>query len=756
MQGKPRSDSYRCSFIAGAMTPARCAILSFALSLALARISSAQGTASDADTSTSQSALTEVIVTAQKQNENLLKVPLSVTALGGNELQQMSVVTFNDLANHVPGLTLQDSGNGGVRPVLRGVSSFVGSPTVAIYVDDAPIQSQFGYEGTASGGSPEVRLLDVDHVEVLMGPQGTLYGGSAMGGAIKYVMDKPTLHGAQGSVRAEGSYLDSDTFGGEVAFAGSVAPVEGVFGASLSGLYRHDGGYIDQYDLATQSVINKNQNDQNTEAGRAAFLLVPAENWSAQLAVLYQRITFGAYNTYNSALGYPYMDNTQPENGSDTFYVPTLSINGKIGSFHLVSVTTYFDRDRLAHEDYSVALPNAIPPLAALVPILNHTDETTKNFSQELRLRYESETGRAGFVLGGFYFDSKLSEHQHTAGLPDESFLFFDQVSEVRDKEEAIFAEGYWRPWQPLNLTLGFRKSYLKSEFTEQPGQGPFANPPAEGERTDEPVTPKINVSYDLSPNGLVYAQAAKGFRTGQAAGPILSLCDAELIERGLGTEPGFGSDELWTYEVGGKGLLLDRTLQIVGSAYHTNWTRKPESILLLSCGTTVTANVGDVRINGAEFATTVLVSPRFTLDLDVAYTDAQYTNTSTTSGFSAGDPVPFVAKWAATASGNYRFNLFSWPWYARLDYVYRDKMPQGSQVPADRGTENAYSDAYNLFNIRVGAKVVKWDASVFVSNITNQHPIVSAYLWHPATLDADRITTIAPRAVGITVSRKF
>jgi iron complex outermembrane recepter protein len=726
-----------------------------ALMLSMMGTAAAQSTAASA--SPDQAApLNEIVVTAQKREENVLKVPLSVTAVSAEQLQQEGVVTFNDLADHVPGLSLQDSGGGGVRPVIRGVSSFVGTPTVAIYVDDAPIQSQFGYQGTASGGSPEVSLLDVDHIEVLRGPQGTLYGGGSMGGAIKYVMSKPPLEGYDATVRAEGSYMDSGSPGGEAAFKMGFAAVPGVVGISFSGLYRHDAGFIDQYDLATRSVINKNDNSSDTEAARIALRVDPAENLSVLAAVIFQRRTYGEYSTFNSALGYPYMDNTLPENGSDTFTIPSLTITDKIGPIELVSTTSYFDRNRQGREDYSVALPNELPFLAPFVPILNRANESTRNFTQELRLRYDADSGRAGLLMGVYYFKSRLSEYQNTTGLPDGSFTFFDQVNVIRDTESAVFGEAFWRPLEPLKLTLGFRKSFLSATLNQLPGEGPFTNPVATGRRTEQPFTPKINLSYDLTPNALLYVQAAEGFRTGEAAGPTLSICDAELVSRGLSTAPGFGSDQLWTYEAGGKGLLMNRTVEIMAGAYHTVWERAPESIFLASCGTTLTANIGDVTINGAEFESTIHVTPGLSISPSFSFSDAKYTNSSTTSGFYKGDPVPYVPRWTAAVNGRYQFTAFARPTYALVDYVYRDSMPQGSLIQADRSTESAFTSAYSLVNARIGTLINRCDVSLFATNIGNRHPDVSAFFWHPGTLDADRVTTVAPRTVGITLTRKF
>jgi outer membrane receptor protein involved in Fe transport len=719
-----------------------------ALVLGMTGTAAAQSSSGATSAPVETTPLTEIVVTAQKREEDVLKVPISVTAISADQLQRESVTTFSDLADQVPGLSLQDSGGGGVRPVIRGVSSFAGTPTVAIYVDDAAIQSQFGYEGTASGGSPEVTLLDVDHVEVLRGPQGTLYGGGSMGGAIKYVMSKPPLEGYDATVRAEGSYLDAGSAGGEVAFKTGFAAIDDVLGVSFSGLYRHGGGYIDQYNLGTRSVTDKNDNYTDTESGRLAVRADPTSNLSIVAAVLFQRRTYGAYDTFDSALGYPNMDNILPENGSDTFTVPTLTVTDKIGPVELVSATAYFDRDRQGREDYSVALPNELPFLAPFVPILNRSDESTRNFNQELRLRYDAESGRAGLLFGGYYFKSRLSEYQTTTGLPTQSYTFFDQVSVIRDTESAAFGEGYWRPIQPLKLTLGFRKSFLSATLNQLPGEGPFVNPPTTGKRTDQPFTPKINLSYDLSPNSLLYVQAAEGFRTGEAAGPILSICDPELIARGLSTTPGFGSDELWTYEAGAKGLTLDRTLEI--------WERAPESIFLASCGTTLTANIGDVTINGAEFESTYHVTSAFSISPNFGFSDAKYTNTSVTSGFYSGNPVPYVPRWTANVNGQYRFTAFALPSYLLLDYVYRDSMPQGSLIQADRSTESAFTSAYSLVNARLGASIAQCDVSLFLTNIGNRHPDVTAYFWHPGTLDADRITTIAPRTVGITLVRKF
>jgi iron complex outermembrane receptor protein len=720
-----------------------------ALSVAVGLAGAAQ--AQDNDGST----VDEVIVTASKREETLLKVTGSVSALTGEQLQRQGVNTFSDLISRVPNVSMQDSGGSGVRPIIRGVTSFVGSPTVGMYIDDAAIQSQNGYEGTASGGSPEVALLDIDRVEVLRGPQGTLYGGSAMGGAIKYVMKKPALSGFDAMIRAEGSLTEDGSPSGAVSFTTGFAPVEGKLGVRISGSYRHAGGFIDQYDLATAKVIDEDVDDQNIAVGRVAVRFDPSPDWSFVAAVISQRTEIGGFHTFSSGLGFRRFDNVTREDGFDRFTMPSLTINGKIGNLELTSATSYFDRFRQQHEDYSVVIPQAIPIAAGFVPMQNQSNRGLKRFSQELRVRYDLESGRAGVVLGVYFSDTRTDAHQILTGLGGAALLF-DQVTKGDLRETALFGEAFFRPIDSVKLTVGLRQSDIKNGFDQRQGSGPFAGGPSQGERDETPLTPKYNITWDVNDDALVYAQAAKGFRPGGAAGLISELCAPELEARGLSAAPGFDSDELWTYEAGAKGRFADRKATFAASVFQTKWSKKPEAVFLSSCGETLNFNVGEVTINGAELETTFQVTPQLTLSGAVGYTNTEFDNSNPDAGFNVGDPVPFAPKWSFSASAQYRFQVMEHDAYARLDYVFRDKALQGSLIQANRSTELAYSDRYSVVNARLGVNFGDWDAEVFADNIGNEHPVASAYIWHPATLDADRITTIRPRTVGASISRKF
>jgi iron complex outermembrane recepter protein len=320
-----------------------------------------------ADTATATehaSGLQEVVVTATRHEESLSKVPISVTALTQDSMDQLGIKDFQDVARFTPGVNIDNSGTNAIS--IRGISSSGGAGTTGIYIDDTPIQMR------SLGFNPDDTLpktFDLQRVEVLRGPQGTLFGAGAEGGAVRYILTQPSTTTADTYVRSELSYTQYGQPSGEFGIARGQPIVDGTFGVRASIWYRYDGGWIDRVDDSTAAVINHNVNYSNTIVGRLAAIWQPASNFSLTPSILYQRQDKNDDSTYWPAYSNPgqgEFNTATPERvgGPDTYYLPALKIEWDLGSSQIISNTSYFNRKQItAYQGtvYDLAYWQSIP-----------------------------------------------------------------------------------------------------------------------------------------------------------------------------------------------------------------------------------------------------------------------------------------------------------------------------------------------------------------------------------------------------------
>ncbi|MEQ9396038.1 TonB-dependent receptor [Marinobacter salarius] len=701
--------------------------------------------------------LDEIVVTAQKRSESLQSVPLSISALTGDDLEKIGAKTFVDMANSIPGLSYIDGGGDGIRPVVRGVSSFLGTPTVAVYLDEAPIQIRQMFGG--SGGTFDIRLIDIERVEVLRGPQGTLYGGSSMGGAIRYIMAEPNLNEIEGKVRTELSATKNGSESYEAAGAVSIPIVQNRLAARASVAYRQQGGFVDLFDQQSPpQLIEKDIDDFETMTARAALRFAPAENIDITPSIFYQKVEGDGLSLFNSSLGFPNTDTIYDETMRDRMVLASLDASISFGSIELTSITSYSDRTYRRVQDTSRSLIDSGFP-AALGPFRNNAIQDYEIFTQEVRLQSLNEDSMFDWLIGIYYSDSKLRGVQPVEAFGLGGQEFFTADNESQEDQVAGFGEIYFRPVDKLTLTAGIRVTDIDSRFLRSSAGVAAGNPPPpplDISRTDKPVAPKFNISYEINDDSLVYLQAARGFRPGLPSGITPNTCDAELADRGLRPQAGIGPDKLWTYEAGAKVSVADNRARINASAYYTDWTDKPESISLLTCGFRIFANVGKAKIQGVEIEAQFALTNSVTLTANLSHSNAEYATTEASTGFVDGDPLPNVPDWTAAVGGQYEFEVSDMTGFARFDLVYRDKAALGSVQPGFVSTITPYSDSYEYLNLRTGLEKEKWTLSLFVNNAFNSHPVVQRSAWTPVSRTQDRITTIRPRTIGIAAGYNF
>ena len=599
-----------------------CALLAAASGIFPACESSAADASSSAPESSSL--LEEVVVTAQKRTENILSVPISITAVNQATLEALEIKDITDISRIAPGVSLLPGGPGGggasgaaqstgeTTVVIRGISATAGSATTGIYLDDTPIT------GRESGTVYPV-IFDLDRVEVLRGPQGTLFGAGSEGGTVRFITPTPSLTAMSGYAHTEASFTQGGTpsFEAGVALGGPL--VDEKVGLRASIWTRYDGGYIDRYNYFTNVEDAQNTNSTDSYAGRVSLLIKATDRLSIAPAIYFQRVDKADSDVWWSTKGVyqSYYNIPQPTN--EQFYLPSLSIDYQLDAFSVKSITSYYSRRQTGVNEFfhssKQELFYAAVPTYSLSDVV---DRSQDNFTQEFRVT--SASGQRLTWVAGIYFTDNREGYQEAEVEPQANALWlavtgydindFFGVPQLpgnvsytdnrvsREQELAEFADASFKVTERFKVTGGVRFSKTKFSFDET-SNGPFGVGAdllpltTSGASTDHPVTPKVGASYDLT-DGLIYATISKGYRIGGANQLLPNICQAQLTSLGInGAAPPYTSDKVLSYEIGAKKRLDDGRLLLSASAFWINWTNIQGVIPLNSCAYSYTGNFG-------------------------------------------------------------------------------------------------------------------------------------------------------------------
>lgn len=762
--------------------------------------------------------LDEIVVTAQRREESQNTVPISMTALTSKSLEDLHIESFSDLATIVPGLVIPAAGAGGqssTNIALRGVISDDHASTTGIYIDDTPIMvRQFLAAGFS--GSPTPDIFDLDRIEVLRGPQGTLFGSSSMGGAIRFITPQPNLNVTSGTAKVELSYTDrgAPNYGIGLAYGAPIVAGEAAF--RVSGWFHYDGGYIDIEDPNTGQILNRNANVTSSYTLRPAFTISPTDGLWITPAVFMQRhhseeppqywatdLPVFEKGAYVSGFGAHVRQTVQ-----DSLTVSSLAIKYDIGSVIFQSDTSYTDRKYDDYDDYSNIFPaifglNPVTPSLSSFYSYDKNVVWTKAWQQEFRFSSGDNDSRLSWV-GGLYYRHALDglsqyispdlspltllSAQQTSleyfGYPDyiangQTFTSFTYFTTVTD-QRAAFGELTFKILPRLKANVGVRIERLASLDQKQVIAGPFdgmlytsfQSP----DEIDHPVTPRAGLTYQYTDNDMVYTTVAKGYRAGGTNSPIAyanASCDSSETQLGLSSVPEtYRPDSLWSYEIGSKNTFFDRHLSIQGSVFYIDWKNIQNTISLSNCGQYFTDNRGTVISRGFDLQLAGALSADFKVTGSVAYTDAFYKNAEYSGSVdgnpptldnAAGDKVALVLPWTASVAADYsRDTSALWAQsrsYLRVDYRWLDAGPHGN--PATNSYVQNYPNggtpdsAYSLLNLRLGVLHEGLDISLFANNVTNSKPRLS---YESATATASLISAIAlqPLTFGITGFYRF
>jgi iron complex outermembrane recepter protein len=677
-----------------------------ALCLALAAASpdlvraDAAAAAGAADTTTG--ALEEIVVTATRREENISRVPISITAISQDAIDQKGIKDFSDIVRFTPGVAFDSSQTNQIS--IRGISSSGGSGTTGIYIDDTPIQVRnlgFNSDDTL------VKLFDLDRVEVLRGPQGTLFGAGSEGGTVRYITVQPSLTQTSVYAKAETSYTEGGAPSYETGVAAGTPVVDGVFGVRFSAWYRRDGGWIDRIDPTTLDVVDKNANSDGTAVLRLAALWQPNDAVRVTPSILYQNSQRNDVTIYwpeysdPGANRYVSADPTaRPE--PDVFYLPALNVQADIGPVTLISTTSYFHRDEISGYDgtlYNLGYyQSQIPAYGnaaglAAFPLLDGSGvhlpagltnyrspasvtNTQRNLTQEFRVQSTDSAARVTWTAGVFYsLDRQYSlEEIHDPmadaffnqlfGYPIAEFFgtplnangtsvlpmgdsYFNQLVSY-DRQIAGFGEVNFKLTDTLKLSLSGGPQ----------NSGTLAGTESNSEK---PVTPKAGIEWQADPNDLYYFTYSKGFRPGGGNASVpydptfqnLTVgCTQDFENLGLkdGAPATYKSDSVQSFEVGAKNNI-DNRIRLASSVYYIKWNNIQENVVPPICQIQFTENLGDAVSKGFDLQADFQVTDGLSIESSFGYTDARYTTSTYIGPVHTGLPV--VAAGDAVAGPN-------------------------------------------------------------------------------------------------------
>ncbi|MBM4385634.1 MAG: TonB-dependent receptor [Deltaproteobacteria bacterium] len=793
---------------------------SFAAAMAFAAPSKAQEEAA-APAATEPAAgegyLEEIIVTSQKRSENVQDVPISITALGTQELEDMRVDDFDDYAKLLPSLSFTTSGPGFSRVFFRGVSSgdngnHSGSqPTVGQYLDEQPI--------TTIQGALDVHVYDIERVEALAGPQGTLYGASSQSGTIRIITNKPDPGEFAASYGIEGNLTGDEP--GYVAEGMVNVPIGEKAAIRLVGWAKHEGGYIDNvfgtrtyptagYTIDNDSFVEKDYNDVDTYGGRVALRVDLNDSWTVTPTIIGQLTKGNGGFNYAPSVGKRETVRFRPENGRDGWMQAAMTVEGSIANLDVTYAGAFLLRNDDTNVDYSdysyfydlVGYYLYDSSGTFLIDPTQYTKgkDRYRRHSHEIRIATPQDN-RLRFI-GGFFFqrqqhrieqryvvdDLDLTDYEVT-GWDDTIWL--TEQKRV-DRDYALFGEGsfdvvpdrliftggirLFRYQNSLKGYFGFADDYSGSGRSGETlcsfqngdprfdtsswvpfksiGTAPCTNLDQVVKKND--YTPKVNLTYRIDDDKIVYATWSKGFRPGG-------------VNRN-GQFPPYKPDFLTNYEGGVKTSWFDNRVRVNAAFFWQKWKDFQFSYLGPN-GLTILTNAGGARIWGVEADFDWAVNDALLLSGGVTILDAELTqhfckditavaplptNCSGVDFAARGTTLPIVPDYKLNLTARYNFDLGRFGAYAQASGVFQGST-RSALIPAEQTVLGGRNRDYELFDLSLGIEDENWHAEIYLENVADKSVDYNRSTQCDfKTCTQEYITTNTPRTVGIKFGQKF
>lgn len=710
--------------------------------------------------SAQSSGIEEVIVTANKRGDtSVLDIAASISAASGDQISKRGMVGMDDYLRSLPSTNFLDRGAGRNGIIIRGVTA---SPqddiAVGVYIDETPVTGM----GSLAGGNPDLKYVDMQRIEVLRGPQGTLYGDGSIAGTVRVIPNAPDLNGF--SAEIAGSTSSTSDLGGQNSMLRGVfnlPVIEDKFAIRIVGYDYDNSGYYkniagDNADKATWAdafggiVTSGEAGDDQYTGGRITALWQVSEDFDVTLSHMTQDIDQSGIPETMLALGGNSRAPFQRQDGSGESLkidldVTNLKMNLDMGSYELFSSTSIAETKTLQDRD----LGAYFGPMLEVddMPIYLADSAHAEQFTQELRLNTRLD-GPWQFLVGAFYqdYERKAGQKMTFEGTPAldpfEGALLFESAFGDNLKQLAFFGEASYDLTEQLTVVAGVRH-YDYDKDSPDENDGVFNGGYSEGfvENDDSGQTYKLSLNYRPDETTSFYGTFSQGFRLGGPHPEIPSdICDT------TGVPDQIDSDELDSFEVGAKFAFADGRATLNVSAFQVDWTGIPVK-RILDCGFETIANAGEAESRGLEVDGQLLLSEAVRLDYGLSYTDAELTEDSAALNAQSGDRLPGSPEFSASLGLQADFNMAGRPMFARADIAhmgeYYNNLQQSGLAAGD----------FTTINLSLGAEINdSVSVDVFARNLTNKEGLT----WIETELGDGRANYIRPRTIGIEFRARF
>jgi len=734
--------------------------------------------------------LEQVIVTARKREETLLDIPQEIQAISQQQLERANLDSVKEFSRFVPSLSYNAVVPGRGTIYFRGVaddsSSFIADASAAIYLDEQPL--------TQSALQPEIRLIDIERIEALPGPQGTLYGSSSQAGTLRYITNKPDPTAFTTDVALDAYTLDEGDEGYEVSGVVNI-PLGETAAIRVVGFSARDAGFIDNV-LGTSlgggfdnaEFVEDDINGVEYVGGRAALRWFPNENWTVDGSVVYQQMDANSYSetdVFTENYGqHPELEGRelavvrfQDESRNDEWAQVALTLQGDIGQIQFTSATSYFTRDIAYFQDntdYTFYLSNSFGANYAIYDLgpdpagLGWRDGPyVDRIAQEFRL--QGSTEKLDWVAGlfyerveeGFSFFSRIEDYEDTPGFAARSDYavyygfdplepgstdnaFYHSKNDQITKQYAAFGELTYSPNEDWSFTAGLRwfdHTRTRDYFTQQPN-GNFTSNLGTAENSTSDFTKKLSVQYNISDNAMVYALYSDGFRAG----------GRNVVRPGTVLPADYDEDFLDNYELGFKSRWAGGRYTLNLTAFKMEWN--DYQIEVVDPGplfAVLVANVGDAEIEGVTLDFSAFLWDSLDLGLNLQLLDPKTKASDPELGLVPGERLPFSAEEKGAIWAEYTFpgEFAGGNFYARYQWSYTGNSLNGIG-------DATLQPAYQLSDFKIGLAADDWEVYAYVDNMFNERAIYFDQVTEVGLLTNNLKTISDPRSWGIGFSKSW
>lgn len=710
------------------------------------------------------------IVTVRKKTEKSVDVPLAVTSFPEQTLHDYDIKSFNDYATKTPNLSFSYGNGFTVGNPSTGLSN---SRTFAIRGITGARANGFYLDDIALAGAVDVRVFDLKNIEILKGPQGTLFGEGSLGGNIRYISKQPDLYANTLRYRLEsGQTLHADRFNFGAETVGNLVLEPGKSALRISAFNDDYAAYINRTYLsdisntASPRSNGEQQGGQQNLGGSIAGLLQATPDFDLSARLMFQNKHLNGFNaswaplpTFEPQYSMERRANIQSDM-RDSWVLPSLSLVYRGNGWTLNSVTSEFDRNTRDLEDSTegtLQITTGMPAQASQWI----SEFKSRQISHETRVSFDPDEKLSGTV--GVYFSENKMDY---AILPNYAQgvtppLLWQETEFNTQRNAALFGELYYKFLNRWTLTLGDRLYWL-NQSDEHTVLVSNTNTTSSGSSSSSGHSPKVGLARQLSESAMLYGSATNGYRQGntQLDASILG-CGTSLAALGTSAESlrRIKPDSIWSYEAGGKFEWPDPGLVLSAAVFHIDWQNPQQQLLLTNCGLFVQGNAGAATVDGSELELSGNLTSALKLRLGLGYEETRIAESGNT-GQAVGSHIYQTPQWTATTGLVYskRFND-TFKGLLALDYSY-----MGSSVSSNNGPYNLVRAAYSLLNVRGAVSWAQSELALSIKNLTDAKPNLGdiTYIGYGLYTDATRTTpipqvaTLPPRTIMLQYAEHF